>query len=125
LRLKELIETSLILKKRGHVLRLNTNGHGSLINKTDLPSKLVGIIDKVSVSLNAHDAETYVKICRPDRGQQAYEAMLNFIKGCKANGITVEASVVNLPEISIDECRKLASQLGATFRIRKYVPARD
>ena len=64
-----------VLKAKGHRIRLNTNGHGSLINKTDLPSKLAGLIDKISISLNAQDAQTYVEICKPDHGENAYKAL--------------------------------------------------
>jgi TatD DNase family protein len=122
LRLKELLEIAVALGRKKISLRLDTNGHGSLINKTDLPRKLAGLIDKVSVSLNAQDADTYVKLCRPDRGKEAYQAMLDFIKGCVANGIAAEISVVELPEVDIESCRRIAQSLGATFRIRKYYP---
>lgn len=120
LRLEEILEIADALKKRQIPVRLNTNGHGSLINQIDLPRKLKGRVDKVSVSLNAQDADTYAKLCRPDRGMDAYEAMLNFIRGCVANGIATESSVVDLPEVDIDSCRQLAQRLGAAFRVRKY-----
>jgi TatD DNase family protein len=122
LRSKEMLEIAAAIKKRKIPVRLDTNGHGSLINKTDLPQKLVGLIDKASASLNAQDADTYVALCRPDRGKEAYHAMLDFIRGCVAVGIAVEASVVDLPEVDIEACRRLALNLGATFRIRKYQP---
>jgi TatD DNase family protein len=110
------------LKTNGRFLRLNTNGHGSQVNKFDLPPKLVGLIDKVSVSLNSPDAQTYVKLSRPDRKEDAYLAMVDFIKSCVANGIPTEASVVNLPGVDIDGSRQLAQKLGASFRLREYVP---
>ena len=91
------------------------------MNKTDVPAKLVGLIDKISVSLNAQDAATYVKLCKPDRGEEAYHAMLKYIKDCVALKIPIEASVVTLPEIDIDACRQLAEGLGAIFRVRRYV----
>jgi TatD DNase family protein len=125
LRLRELFEIAGALKKHKMTIRLDTNGHGSLINKIDLPPKLLGLVDKVSVSLNAQNAETYIKLCKPDRGEEAYDAMLKFTKGCVANGIATEASVVDIPEIDIEACRKLAVGLGATFRIRKYSPTEE
>jgi TatD DNase family protein len=120
LRLNELLEISSELKKNEVSVRLDTNGHGSLINKIDLPSKLAGLVDRVSVSLNAQDAETYIRICKPDRGSEAYDAMINFIKGCIKCGIVTEASVVDLPEIDIQACGRLAQTLGASFRIRRH-----
>ncbi len=120
LRLKELLLIAEQIKRRGHKTRLNTNGHGSLINKTEVPSKLAGIIDKVSVSLNATDPETYIEICKPDKGQKAYNAMVEFIKGCKMAGLKTMVSVVNLPDLDINACRKLASELDVEFRLRNY-----
>jgi len=122
LRLKEILEITSILKRKKIPIRLNTNGHGSLINRTDLPRKLAGMIDRVSVSLNAQDAETYVKLCNPDRGEESYRGMIDFIKGCVVGGIATEASVVELPGVDIESCRRLAQNLGASFRIRKYHP---
>ena len=120
IRLKELLEIARQLKGKGHSIRLNTNGQCSLINKTDVPSKLVGVVDRVLVSLNAHDAETYVRICRPDAGEKAYDAVLDFIRGCRKAGIPVTVSAVDLPEVNIDACRKLASEMGAEFHLREY-----
>ena len=122
LRLKELLEIATILKKKGHKIRLDTNGQGSLINRTDVPAKIVGLIDTVSVSLNTPDAATYVKLCKPDRGEEAYQAMLKFIKDCVDLKIPAEVSVVDLPEVDIEASRQLAIELGATFRIRRFVP---
>jgi TatD DNase family protein len=125
LRLKELLEITAALKKWGRPIRLDTNGHGSLINKNNLPPRLVGLIDRVSVSLNAQDAETYVRLCRPDRGAEAYDAMLDFVRGCMAVGIPTEVSAVDLPDVDIEACRRIAQGLGATLRIRKYHPTED
>lgn len=120
MRLKELLDIAARLKKRGIFIRLNTNGYGSLINKTDLPSKLAGLVDKVSVSLNASDADTYIEICRPDRGPEAYKAMLDFVKECVRLKIQADVSAVEIPDIDIAACRALAEKLGANFRLRKY-----
>jgi TatD DNase family protein len=121
LRLKELMQIARAMKERKIPVRLDTNGHGSLINKIDLPSKLAGLVDKVSVSLNAQDADTYIKLCKPDRGKESYEAMLKFVKGCVSNHIETVATVVDLPEVDIEACRKIAQSLGAKFHVRHYV----
>jgi TatD DNase family protein len=120
LRLRELLEIAGKLKDKGHFVRLNTNGHGSLVNKVDLPSRLPGLVDKVSVSLNAPDEETYERICKPDRGRAAYAAVIDFIKGSVANNIETDVTAVDLPEIDTEACRKLAESLGARFRLRRY-----
>lgn len=120
IRLRELLQIAEILKARGHRIRLNTNGHGSLINKTDLPSRLAGLMDKISVSLNAQDAQTYLEICKPDYGENAYKAMIEFIRGCRSQGISTVATVVDVPEVDLEACRRLTAELGTEFRIRKY-----
>ena len=43
--------------------RANTNGLGSLICGRDIAPEFEGIIDTVSISLNAPDAKTYQKSC--------------------------------------------------------------
>ena len=121
LRLKELLRIAEHLKSKGHRIRLNTNGHGNLINKSDIVPKLAGVIDRVSVSLNAQDAETYRRIARPDFGEQSYRAILDFVKGCRLSGIETVVSAVDIPEVDMDACRSRASELGVEFRIRKYI----
>jgi TatD DNase family protein len=121
LRLPELLEVSRAMKERHFPIRLDSNGQGSLINKKDIVPLLGGLIDKVSVSLNAHDSDTYVRLCRPDKGNDAYPAILKFISDCVKQKIATEVSIVDLPEVDIEACRKLAIGLGATFRIRHYV----
>ncbi len=53
------------VKQRGVSVRLNTNGQGNLIHQRNILPELNGLIDTVSVSLNAQDAETYERVSRP------------------------------------------------------------
>ena len=48
-------------------IRLNTNGHGGLINHRDITPELAGRLDAVSVSLNGSDQEEYLRLTRPRR----------------------------------------------------------
>lgn len=109
------------LKTKKVPIRLNTNGQGNLINKTDLSHKLKGLIDVVSISLNAQDSSTYVKLCRPQFGEQAYDSMLKFAAACRDLGIQTIFSIVALPEVDIDACRKIADSMNIPLKIRKYV----
>ena len=61
-------------------IRVNTNGQGYVLNLgRDVVAELRAAgVDKVSVSLNAGDRETYVEICKPSFAG-AYEAVMDFV----------------------------------------------
>ena len=62
------------LKGRGVPLRLNTNGLGNLINGRDILPDLAGLLDVVSVSLNAANAADYDRLCHSRYGEAAFPA---------------------------------------------------
>lgn len=111
------------LKKKGMKLRINTNGLGNLINKrNDVPKLLSSYIDYVSISLNASNRETYQEICRSKYGEEAFDAMIEFTKGCVEAGIDTTMSVVDfIGEEEIEACRKVAEECGAKFRVRETI----
>jgi TatD family-associated radical SAM protein len=103
-------------------LRLDTNGHGYILNpKRDVGADLkAAFIDKVSVSLNAGDKETYLEICKPSF-PEAYEAVIDFI--CKTKSlIEVEVTAVRLPEVNLAKVQEVADALGVFFKVREYIP---
>jgi TatD DNase family protein len=106
-----------IKQNRGKV-RINTNGHGNLIHGRNILQELKGIVDSISISLDAHDEETYNKICRPVF-KNAFREVLNFIKKAKKVIPEVRVTVVTLEGVDIDKCKKIAEDLGVGFRIRK------
>ena len=108
------------LKKKGAVIRLITNGHGDLVNGRPIVKELVGLIDKVSVSLNTDKEDLYYKMCKPAFGHDAYKAVIKFIKDCVASGIKAEVTCLDLPGVDLEECEKVAKNLGASFRARTY-----
>jgi len=102
-------------------LRVDTNGQGFLLNRErDVVRELkMAGVDKVSVSLNAHDKETYNQVCRPSF-KNAFENVLEFIE--KAKGLLdVEVTVVRIPEIDIQAAWEIAKRLGVKFRVRDYI----
>jgi TatD DNase family protein len=103
-------------------IRLNTNGHGYVLNQgRDVAAELKGAgVEKVSVSLNAGDKETYEEICRPNFAD-AYDAMIDFIRKAKLV-LEVEATAVRMPEVDIAKAQEVADGLGIKFRIREYIP---
>lgn len=99
-------------------VRVNTNGQGYLLNKgRDVVSELkVAGVDKVNVSLNAQDKQTYNKICKPVF-DDAYESILEFIEKAK-KVMETEATAVTVPEVDLAKVKELAKTMGVKFRAR-------
>ena len=103
-------------------IRVNTNGHGYALNAgRDVVGELKAAgIDKVSVSLNAGDEETYSEVCKP-ASAGAYDAVLDFIEKAKAK-LDVEVTAVTTPEVDLRKAEELAKQMGVKFRLRQHIP---
>jgi TatD DNase family protein len=120
LRLEVIKEVARAVKARGGRVRLNTNGHGNLIHKRNILPELAGLVDAVSVSLNAQNAEKYLAICQPAYGLGTYDSVLAFIKAAKQYIPEVIVSVVHLPTVDVKACERMARQeLGVKFRLRE------
>jgi len=100
--------------------RLDTNGHANLFWGKNILPELKGLIDHISISLDAENAEVYEKICNPTHGKAAHAAVIEFIKEAKKHIPVVEATIVDLPMINQEACKKIADDLGVKFRIRPY-----
>ena len=106
-----------IKEKGGHV-RINTNGHGNLIHGRNILTELTGIVDTLSISLDAQDDETYQRICAPTY-KNAFREVVSFIREAKAYVPSVQATVVETEGVDIEKCRKLTEELGIPLRVRK------
>lgn len=102
-------------------IRINTNGLAEKILNRDILEELTGLIDIISISLNAHDAETYFKLCSPSLGIEAFNYVLEFAEKSKKFIPKVILTVVALPEVNIEACKKIARNVGAELRIRPYL----
>lgn len=118
LRLELVKSLSSWIKQRDGRVRVNTNGHGNVINGRNILPELRGTVDAVSVSLNAPDAETYNRICRPSF-EGAFEAVLNFIREAKKYIPEVQVTVVDMAGVDVERCRGLAEELGVALRVRR------
>lgn len=122
-RLDDLLEVAKYIKSKSDIkIRINTNGLADLIWNEPTAPKLQGLIDTVSISLNATNKEEYLKIVRPKFGIESYEAMLKFTKECTKYVPSVVMTVVDIV-VSKEEqeiCRKICESVGATLRIRPY-----
>ncbi len=103
-------------------IRVDTNGHGYVLNPSrDVAGELKAAgVDKVSVSLNAANAQTYSEICKPTF-DGAYEAVIDFIQKAKLL-LRVEVTAVRLPEVDLAKVQDVATNLGVVFRVREYIP---
>ena len=102
--------------------RLNTNGHGSLINHRDIAPEMKGRLDAVSVSLNASNEAEYLRLTRPGMGAKGWQAMLDFVKEAKQHVPRVAVTVVDYDQTreEIAAAGRLAAELGADFRVRPF-----
>lgn len=116
-----LVEVAQYVKdKTGLRIRLNTNGLGNLYNKRDIVPDLAKVIDSISISLNAPDAESYNKVTRP-QFENAYEALLDFAESCNKVIPLTQLSIVDvLPPEDIKKCQEVADSRGIRLRIRKF-----
>ncbi|HEY8423332.1 MAG TPA: TatD family nuclease-associated radical SAM protein, partial [Clostridia bacterium] len=121
-RVEQLVAIAKYLKSRGVKTRLNTNGHGNIINNYDIVPSLAGNIDVVSISLNQYNAKDYDKMCLSVFGEQGFYAMLEFAKSCKDAGIITKFTVVDIiPKEDIEKCKQLAEGLGINLEVRSYL----
>ncbi len=120
-RLDLLKQLAAFAHSKGKKVRLDTDGLGNLIHGRDILPELKGLIDATSVSLNAPDAETYAKICPSRFKEKAYPYVKEFIKEAKKYIPDVTASVVGVPGLDIEKCKKIVEdELGVRFRLREY-----
>lgn len=122
-RLDDLLKVAAYIKAKSDIkIRINTNGLSDLIWKEKTAPRLRGLIDTVSVSLNATNKEDYEKVVRPKFGIDSFEAMLHFTKDCVSyvpNVVMTVVDVVTSPEEQ-ERCRRICESLGATLRVRPY-----
>lgn len=102
--------------------RINTNGLSDLMYEKRTAPLLQGLIDTVSISLNAPTAEEFLELTRSKFGIGSFDAMLQFAKDCTGyvpHVVLTIVDVVTSPEEQ-EACRKIAQSVGATLRIRPY-----
>lgn len=105
----------------GVKIRINTNGLSDLINGKPTAHLLEGLVDIISISLNAPDAKEYMRISRPCFGEQSFAALLKFAQDCKLYIPQVLFTVVDLLSAEqLAACKSLAQKLGIPLRIRGY-----
>jgi len=122
IKIDELVKVAKYFKEKGFYIRINTNGQANAYHGRDVTKDIAGIVDNVSVSMNAPTAAEYQKICNSIYGEEAFDHMIDFAKECIEKGIQVTFSVVDvIGKENIDKCEKIAKEVGARFRVRPYI----
>ena len=119
----ELIEVAKYIKETsGMKIRINTNGLVSLIHPSFDLYKMRGVIDSVSISLNASNPDDYYVITRSRYGLPSYNSMLNFAIITSSIVPNVTFTVVDvIGEEEVEACRRRAADIGVPLRVRKYI----
>lgn len=112
-------EVAKYVKDNGGKTRMNTNGHGNIINKKDITPEMQNIIDVISISLNSYDPKQYAELMQVS--ETHFDEMKNFAKLAKQYVKKVVMSVVSLDEVEIEKSRKVVEdEIGVEFRVREY-----
>jgi TatD DNase family protein len=121
LRLETVKAVAREVKKKGARVRIDTDGQANLVYGRNILPELKGLVDAVSVSLNAENAETYQRLCRSPFGEEGFRAVLDFLREAKNNIPEVVATVVEMPGVDVAACRRLAEEtIGVKFKVRAY-----
>ncbi len=119
LRLKVLLQVARYIKDNGGRVRLNTDGLANLVNKRNVLPEMQGLIDAVSVSMNAQNEALYNQHCAPQL-KGAWQAMLDFLAEAPRYIPDVTATAIDgLAGVDIAACKKIAVELGVKFRSRQ------
>jgi TatD DNase family protein len=120
IRLDALKQVARWVKDKGGRTRLNTDGHGNIINKRNILPELVGLIDAVSISLNSTDPAQYGALMRLD-GVRFFPAMLEFAREAVKSLPRVVMTIVDLQEVDEDRARRFVEdEVGAVFSKRPF-----
>lgn len=107
-------------KRMGCKIRIDTDGLANLVHGRNVLPELM-FVDVISVSMNAPDSETYQKLVKTPFGDAAFPAILYFLREAKKYIHKVVASVVAVPGLDIEACRKVAEDdIGVVFRVRDF-----
>jgi TatD family-associated radical SAM protein len=122
-RLDDVLEVAKYLKNRSKdtPIRVNTNGLADLIHKKETAPLLKDLIDTVSISLNASNAEEYFRLTRNEFGIESYDAMLKFAVICKEYVSNVVMTVVDcIGQEEIYACQAVCDTIGVPLRVRPF-----
>jgi TatD family-associated radical SAM protein len=119
LRLNLLLEVAAEVKRRGGRVHLETDGLANLVHDRDIPPRLAGHVDSVTVSMNAQDPRLYEHLCRPNL-PGSFAAMQRFTGQLLDHVPQVSVSAIEgVQGVDMEACARLAHDLGAGFSPRQ------
>ncbi len=123
-RQKDLVTLLRYVRERhpGIKTRLNTNGLGELEYGREISADYEGLLDTVSISLNASSKERYLELTRAKFGAASYEGMLAFAEHSKKYVPHVVMTVVDRVNDAeeIERCKRICEERGLVLRVREY-----
>ncbi len=118
IRLDVLEDVARYVKNNGGRTRLDTDGHGNIINHRDILPELAGLIDAVSISLNSSDPEEYGRLMGTGNGKH-WESMISFAREAKDYIHEVYLTAVGANGVDIERARAFVEkEIGVAFRFR-------
>ena len=123
-RLYDMLATCRMIREMSTTpIRVNTNGHASLILGEDTAPAFRGLVDCVSISLNAADSDTYTRLCHPRFGEDTFPGVVKFAREVSKYVPSVIFTAVRgtISDDDMARCEQIAAGIGAGFRIRDYI----
>lgn len=120
IRLDVVKEVGKWVKQNDGKVRLNTDGHGNVINHRNIVPDLIGVVDSVSISLNSTDPTQYGEMMRID-GEKYFPAMIDFAK--EAVNLIGDVTMTIVDLTGGDELKArlfIEKEIGAKFKNRPY-----
>lgn len=121
IRWKEVIRISKWIKNNyPHIkIRINTTGLADGYFKKNIYKELAGIIDTISISLNAHNEKTF-NLLHKSKIPSAFHKIISSIKKAKKYFPEVIVTTIKHPAIDIAKIKCLAKKLKVEFKERDY-----
>ena len=101
-------------------VRVNTNGLAETYNKINVCKELTSLVDKISVSLNAHNEKVYNSLHKT-KIKSPFKKIIEFVKQAQKYIPEVVVTTIKHPEIDVEKVRQIAKKLGVKFKKRKYL----
>ena len=122
LRLDLVKEVATWLKQRGIKVRINSDGQANLVSSAQYSCRnSKGLVDELSISLNAPNTADYQRICQSCFGDEGYDGG----QGIHSSGTDLHSqsdcvSRHGARALISEACEQLAEELGVEFRTRIY-----